>query len=96
MESTKSDQPIDRTDRRLLATLQSNGRISLVELAEKIGLSPTAATERLKRLTRDGFILGYSARLDGEPYVPSRMDGGILVAPDRESWQEIHRALWAD
>jgi fructose-1,6-bisphosphatase/inositol monophosphatase family enzyme len=38
---------------------------------------------------------GYSARLDGEPYVPSRMDGGILVAPDKASWDEIRATLWA-
>lgn len=74
MESTKSTGEIDKTDRRLLATLQNDGRISLVDLAEKIGLSPTAATERVKRLTRDGFILGYCARLD-----PEKLQRGLLV-----------------
>ncbi|MDQ6433104.1 inositol monophosphatase family protein [Mesorhizobium sp. LHD-90] len=39
---------------------------------------------------------GYSARLDGSAYLPSHVGGGLLAAPDRESWQEIRRALWAD
>ena len=65
---------IDRTDRLLLAELQRDGRIAVVALAEKLGLSPTATTERLRRLTRDGFILGYSARLN-----PEKLDRGLLV-----------------
>jgi Lrp/AsnC family leucine-responsive transcriptional regulator len=65
---------LDPADRRVLAALQDDGRISLVDLAEKIGLSPTATTERVKRLTRDGYILGYSARLD-----PEKLRRGLLV-----------------
>ena len=57
---------IDRIDRRLLALLQEEGRMTTVELAERIGLSPTAASERIKRLQRDGVILGYTARLSPE------------------------------
>ena len=55
---------LDRTDRRLLALLQNDGRAAGVELAEKVGLSPTATGERLKRLAREGFITGYRATLD--------------------------------
>ncbi|RDV05676.1 Lrp/AsnC ligand binding domain-containing protein [Undibacter mobilis] len=65
---------IDKTDRRLLTELQRDGRIAVVALAEKLGLSPTATTERLRRLTRDGYILGYSARLN-----PEKLDRGLLV-----------------
>ena len=57
---------LDAADRRLLAVLQDDGRISVVDLAEKIGLSATATTERIKRLTREGYILGYGARLSPE------------------------------
>jgi len=39
---------------------------------------------------------GYTARIDGSAYLPSHVDGGILVAPDRESWKELRRELWAD
>lgn len=55
---------LDRTDKRILTVLQADGRISTVELAERIGLSPTATSERVKRLTREGYITGYGARLD--------------------------------
>lgn len=65
---------LDRIDRRILAALQAEGRITNLDLAERIGLSPTATAERVKRLTRDGFILGYSARLD-----PGKIALGLLV-----------------
>ncbi len=70
--SANSD--IDILDRKLLGVLQQDGRLPVVELAERIGLSPTATTERVKRLTRDGYILGYSARLD-----PDKLGRGLLV-----------------
>jgi Lrp/AsnC family leucine-responsive transcriptional regulator len=65
---------LDAMDRKLLTVLQQDGRIALVELAERIGLSPTATTERVKRLTREGYILGYMARLD-----PDKLGRGLLV-----------------
>jgi len=65
---------LDRIDRRILAVLQSDGRITNLELAERVGLSPTATADRVRRLGRDGFILGYSARLD-----PRRIALGLLV-----------------
>ena len=55
---------LDRTDRRILALLQRDGRIATVDLAERIGLSPTSTSERLKRLQREGFITGFRAQLD--------------------------------
>ena len=55
---------IDHLDRKLLRLLQEDGRISNVDLAERVGLSPTATSERVKRLTREGIIAGYGARLD--------------------------------
>jgi fructose-1,6-bisphosphatase/inositol monophosphatase family enzyme len=39
---------------------------------------------------------GYTARIDGSAYLPSHVDGGILVAPDKESWQDLRRELWAE
>jgi Lrp/AsnC family leucine-responsive transcriptional regulator len=65
---------IDQTDRRLLALLQREGRITGAEMAERIGLGATATAERLRRLTREGYIQGYSARLD-----PALLGRGLLV-----------------
>ncbi|MGB1090606.1 MAG: winged helix-turn-helix transcriptional regulator [Oceanobacter sp.] len=55
---------LDRIDKRILTELQRNGRISYVDLAEKVGLSSTPCMERVKRLEKDGYIQGYYARLD--------------------------------
>lgn len=65
---------LDRLDCKVLRVLQSDGRITTAELSERIGLSPTATADRVKRLTRDGFILGYRARLD-----PQKIGRGLLV-----------------
>ncbi|WP_390634071.1 Lrp/AsnC ligand binding domain-containing protein [Oryzibacter oryziterrae] len=65
---------LDKIDRRILGALQADGRITNLELADKVGLSPTATAERVKRLSRDGFIAGYTARLD-----PTRLQRGLLV-----------------
>jgi fructose-1,6-bisphosphatase/inositol monophosphatase family enzyme len=39
---------------------------------------------------------GYAARLDGSPYKPSHLDGGLMIAPDRATWAELRRELWAE
>jgi Lrp/AsnC family leucine-responsive transcriptional regulator len=55
---------LDETNRRLLAELQADARLSLAELGRRVGLSSPAVAERLQRLESDGVILGYHARLD--------------------------------
>lgn len=60
------ERPLDRIDRKILATLQDNGRISNVELARDVNLSPTPCLERVRRLESTGYIEGYSARLSAE------------------------------
>jgi Lrp/AsnC family leucine-responsive transcriptional regulator len=55
---------LDRIDCAILDVLQKDGRITMIELAEKVGLSATPCTERVRRLERDGVITGYHARLD--------------------------------
>ncbi|GLS40833.1 inositol monophosphatase [Mesorhizobium tianshanense] len=39
---------------------------------------------------------GYAAHFDGSAYLPSHVGGGLLVAPDKESWRELRRELWAE
>lgn len=65
---------LDRIDRKILDVLQRDGRISNLKLAEAVTLSPTAVLARVQRLTREGFILGYEARLD-----PLKLGAGMLV-----------------
>ncbi|MEY9179087.1 Lrp/AsnC family leucine-responsive transcriptional regulator [Bradyrhizobium sp. USDA 326] len=54
---------LDAIDRRIVTELQSNARLSNIELAEKVGLSPSPCLRRVKRLERDGYIDGYRASL---------------------------------
>ena len=60
----KTVTDLDRTDRRILNTLQNNGRIANVDLAREVNLTPTPCLERVKRLEREGFITRYVALLD--------------------------------
>ena len=54
--------------------MQRDGRIATTQLAEQVGLSATATSERVKRLTREGYILGHETRLD-----PAKIGLGLLV-----------------
>jgi Lrp/AsnC family transcriptional regulator, leucine-responsive regulatory protein len=58
----KSD--LDEIDCRIVAALQADGRLSNVELAERVGLSPSPCLRRVKRLEREGYIDGYRAMLE--------------------------------
>jgi Lrp/AsnC family leucine-responsive transcriptional regulator len=55
---------LDRIDRRILDILQRQGRITMTELGEQIGLSTSPCAERVRRLERQGVITGYHARID--------------------------------
>lgn len=55
---------LDRTDLRMLAVLQSEGRITNAELAERVSLSASACLRRLQRLESDKIITGYAAQVD--------------------------------
>jgi Lrp/AsnC family transcriptional regulator, leucine-responsive regulatory protein len=55
--------PFDAIDARILAALQADGRLSNVELAERVGLSPSPCLRRVKLLEESGVIEGYRARL---------------------------------
>jgi Lrp/AsnC family leucine-responsive transcriptional regulator len=57
---------LDDTDWRLLVALQRDARASYAELARQVSMSPSAVTERLRRLEDRGVIAGYSAVLDAE------------------------------
>lgn len=71
---TENQPDLDRIDRKILSILQEDGRIANLKLAEAVALSPPAVLARVQRLTRDGFILGYEARLN-----PLKLGAGMLV-----------------
>ena len=58
---------LDTIDRRILTELQNDGRIPIVELANRVHLTKTPCAERIRRLERTGIIKGYRADLDPDP-----------------------------
>lgn len=70
----RHQRELDRIDRQILRELQARGRLSFTELGERVGLSTTPCTERVRRLEEEGTILGYHARLN-----PDRIEAGLLV-----------------
>ncbi|MCD0505635.1 winged helix-turn-helix transcriptional regulator [Bordetella petrii] len=65
---------LDRIDLKILDILQRDGRISITDLAERISLSATPCSERVKRLEREGVIAGYHARVN-----PAALGRHLLV-----------------
>ena len=59
-----ANEPLDARDRLLLNLLQANARLSFAELGRKVGLTPPAAVERVRRLEDRGIITGYRARVN--------------------------------
>lgn len=70
----KTPKHLDRIDRNILIELQKNGRLTNVELAKKVGLSPSPCLERVKRLEQQNYILGYHAQVN-----PDLLGASMLV-----------------
>lgn len=73
-EASSTPSPLDRIDRRILALLQRDGRLSNAELARKVNLSPASCHRRTQRLFADGFIQSARAVI-----APERVQRGTLV-----------------
>ena len=85
---------LDSIDHKILKVLQDEGRISNLDLAERIGLSPTPCSRRVKRLEQTGVIRGYSARVDTvavEPHITVM----ITVRLSRQSPEDIENFITA-
>lgn len=65
---------LDKIDRRILELLQHNGRLSNLEIAEQVNLSPSPCLRRIRRLEEAGVIRGYVALLE-----PTRLGLGLLA-----------------
>ena len=69
-----ADYSLDRIDRKILANLQADGRLTNQALADRVALSASACLARVRRLERAGIIQGYHARLD-----PFSLDPGMVL-----------------
>jgi DNA-binding Lrp family transcriptional regulator len=88
---------MDSIDRRIIAELQRDGRLSNVDLAERVGLTPAPCLRRVKRLEGDGIILGYTARIN-----PQAIGRGFevlvnvdLARKDRATFEAFEAAIAA-
>ena len=90
--SSASPRPLDAVDRRILAEMQEDGRLSVNELAARVSVARATAYQRLQRLEDDGVIRRYSAIVD-----PARVGLGIaaliLVNVDQGDWRDARRRL---
>lgn len=73
MQNNKAGN-LDAFDRRILDVLAGDGRITITDLSQKVGLSKTPCQNRMRRLEKDGFIVGYRAVLD-----PARLGAGHIA-----------------
>ncbi len=73
MQTTLSNT-LDTTDRRILAALQADGRLSNSALAARVHLSASACLERTRRLEREGYITRYTAVLN-----PNKLGAGMVI-----------------
>lgn len=74
-----NEYTLDAVDREILFQLREDGRLSNVELARRVGLSPPPCLRRVKRLEEAGVITGYRAVVD-----PARLGRGLEVLVDVE------------
>ena len=65
---------LSKVDRRILALLQHDGRLSVAEIGRRVGLTPSPCADRIKRLESIGVIRGYQAKLS-----PEALDAGLVV-----------------
>jgi Lrp/AsnC family leucine-responsive transcriptional regulator len=79
---------LDDIDRRIVATLQAEGRIAIVDLADKVGLSPTPCQRRVKRLEEEGVIVRYAA-LVAPPAVGLDLQALVQVTLDDHSEKTV-------
>jgi Lrp/AsnC family leucine-responsive transcriptional regulator len=70
----KPSKALSKIDSNILRELQQDGRISYAELARRVGLTTTPCMERVKRMEREGVILGYTALLE-----PSYLKASLVV-----------------
>ena len=75
---------LDRTDKRILEKIQNNDRMSNLELADSIGLSPTPCARRVKRLEDAGIIRGHATLLD-ESKLGLKLTALISISMDRHT-----------
>ena len=85
MEATRVSKNLDEIDLKILAEIQADGRITNVELAKRVGISPPPCLRRVRTLEEEGYIQGYRGLLD-----PRRLGFDVTV------FASVHLSSQAD
>jgi DNA-binding Lrp family transcriptional regulator len=92
--AVQTARPLDAVDRAIVDTLRADGRIAMIDLAERVGISRGNAYLRLDRLRRDGVIAGFAAVID-----PRRLGLGVAayvnLKVEQHDWREVRERLLA-
>ena len=83
---------LDETDRRIIAALRADGRMSMRTLAASLHISRAGAYARVERLQRDGVITGYTAVVDPERY-GFGISAYVYIKISQHSWKEVRRRI---
>ena len=83
---------MDDVDRQLIRLLRGNARLSHVELARQLGVSRATVQNRMRRLEKNGAILGYTVRLGSEA-APAPVRALVAIAADARGEAAIVRRI---
>lgn len=95
---------MDKLNRKILAELQKNGKISLTELSEKIGISLSPCQRRVKQMEQSGIITGYHAQISHQSvglyfeamvFVKMNHNGGENIREFEQALQDIEEIIEA-
>lgn len=84
----RSARLLDDVDRHMVAELVADGRVSVTELAERVGVSRANAYTRFERLQRDGVVRGFGARIDRHALGLS-VSALITITADQHAWRRL-------
>jgi DNA-binding Lrp family transcriptional regulator len=88
----RTAQPLDGIDRAMLAILTTDGRISIRALADHLNISRANAYTRLEKLTRDGVITGFGARLDPQ-LAGFGTSAYVMITVEQAAWRAVQAGL---
>lgn len=86
------ERALDDTDRKVLAELIADARVSMRGLAERLHISRANAYTRVERLLRDGVVRGFAARVDPER-AGLRTSAYVLVSIEQNAWRDVSARL---
>jgi Lrp/AsnC family leucine-responsive transcriptional regulator len=87
---------MDEIDSQILSLLRANGRASFASIGERVGLSPHGTADRVRRLERDGVIVGYTAKVDPGRVgrsVDALVDVRLLPSTDPDQFEGLVAGL---